>query len=118
MRHMRNIIFDLRIKNQWSDYYPLVERIINTQVHSVTKVSPAQIIYGNSIDLDRVILRDKNDPFITRHKKKMNLSDWTDKMLDAQVDIIKIAQLHQEEHDVHHISMHTAERLFLRISTV
>ena len=110
MRHMRNIIFDLRIKNQWSDYYPLVERIINTQVHSVTKVSPAQIIYGNSIDLDRVILRDKNDPIITRHQEKINLSDWTAKMLDAQADIIKIAQLHQEEHDVHHISMHTAER--------
>ena len=40
----------------------------------------------------------------------MNSSDWTAKMLDAQADIIKIAQLHQEEHDVHHISMHTAER--------
>ena len=110
MRHMRNIIFDMRVKKQWSDYYPLVERIINTQVHSVTQVSPAQIIYGNSIDLDRVILRDKDDPIITRHQEKMNLSDWTAKMLNAQADIIKIAQEHQEEHDVHHISMHTAER--------
>ena len=36
----------------------------------------------------------------------MNLSDLTAKMLDAQADIIKIAQLHQEDH----ISMHTAER--------
>ena len=100
MRHMRNIIFNLRIKNQWSDYYPLMEGIINTQVHSVTRVSPAQIIYGDSIDLDRVILRDKNDPIITRHQEKINLSDWTAKMLDAQADIIKIAQLHQEGHDV------------------
>ena len=72
-----------------------MERIINTQVHNVTKVSPAQIIYGNSIELDRVILRDKNDPFITLHQEKMNLSDWTAKMLDAQADIIKIAKLHQ-----------------------
>ena len=72
-----------------------MERIINTQVHSVTKVSPAQIIYGNSIDLDRVNLRDKNDLFITRHQEKMNLPDWTAKMLDAQADIIKIAKLHQ-----------------------
>ena len=49
---MRNIIFNIRVKKQWSDFYPLVERIINTQVHSVTKVSPEQIIYGNSIGLD------------------------------------------------------------------
>jgi len=110
MRHMRNIIFDIRVKKQWSDFYPLVERIINTQVHSVTKVSPAQIIYGNAIDLDQIILRDKNDPIITRHHEKMSLSEWTAKMLNAQADIIRIAQQHQEEHDVHHISMHTAER--------
>ena len=30
IRHMRNIFFNLRIKNQWSDYYPLVGRINNT----------------------------------------------------------------------------------------
>ena len=40
----------------------------------------------------------------------MNLSEWTARMLEAQADIIRIAQQHQEEHDVHHISMHTAER--------
>ena len=40
----------------------------------------------------------------------MSLSEWTAKMLKAQADIIRIAQQHQEEHDVHHISMHTAER--------
>ena len=40
----------------------------------------------------------------------MNLSEWTNKMLKAQADIVRIAQQHQEEHDVHHISMHTAER--------
>ena len=42
MRHMRNIIYNIRVKKYWSDYYPIVERIINTQVHSVTRVSPAQ----------------------------------------------------------------------------
>jgi transposase InsO family protein len=106
MRHMRNIIFDLRVKKHWGDYYPLVERIINSQVHSVTKVSPAQIIYGNAIDLDRSIFR----PQYTKNHDKMQLSEWTARMLKAQADIIRIAREHQEEHDVHHISMHTSER--------
>jgi len=30
MRHMRTIIFDLRVRKHWGDYYPLVERIILT----------------------------------------------------------------------------------------
>ena len=100
---MRNIIYDIRVKKYWSDYYPIVERIINTQVHSVTRVSPAQFFYGNAIDLDRLILRDKDDPIISRHHDNMNLSEWTARMLEAQADIIRIAQQHQEEHDVQYI---------------
>ena len=37
----------------------------------------------------------------------MKLSEWTAQILKAQADIICIAREHQEEHDVHHISMHT-----------
>ena len=69
-----------------------MERIINTQVHNVTKVPPVQILNGNFIDLDRVILQDKKWSVHYSTSRKMNLSDWTAKMLDAQADIIKIAQ--------------------------
>ena len=54
---MRNIIFDKCFKKYWGDFYPFVEIIINAQIHSVTKVSPAEIIHGNAIDLDSGILR-------------------------------------------------------------
>jgi len=103
---MRNIIFDKRVKKYWGDYYPLVERIINSQIHSTTKVSPAQIIYGNAIDLDRGILL----PNVSSRHEKMQLSDWTSRMLTAQDDIIRLAKEHQEEHDMHHIAMHSPER--------
>ena len=29
MRRMHNILFDLRVKKHWGDYYPLIERTIN-----------------------------------------------------------------------------------------
>ena len=70
-------------KENWSDYYPSVEIIISTQVRSITKESQTQIIYGNAIDLDRHILRDKDDPIISRHHDKMYLSEWTARMLEA-----------------------------------
>ena len=40
----------------------------------------------------------------------MQLSEWTSRMLQAQEDIIRLVKKHQEEYDVHHISMHTSER--------
>jgi hypothetical protein len=40
----------------------------------------------------------------------MQLSDWTSRMLTAQDDIIRLAKEHQEEHDMHHIAMHSPER--------
>jgi len=70
MRHMRNIIFDIRSKNYWSVYYPLVERIINAQNCSVTKVSAAQIIYNNTIYLDGAILRQADESNLPRHIEK------------------------------------------------
>jgi hypothetical protein len=47
---------------------------------------------------------------MTKNHEKMQLSEWIARMLQAQADIIRIAKEHQEEHDVHHISMHTSER--------
>ena len=61
------IIFDVCVKKTWSDYYQLVERIINVQIHSVTKVSQAQIIYCNTTDLDRAILRQGDEPNPSRY---------------------------------------------------
>ena len=68
MTYVLNIIFDLRIKNQWSDYNLLIERIVNIQVHSVTKVSPAQIIDSNSIDLDGMKILNINHLLNCIHK--------------------------------------------------
>ena len=109
MRPMRNIIFDIRVEKHWSDYYSLVERIIIAQIHSVTQMSPAQIIYGDTIDLDRAILRQSYESNPSHHIEKIQLFKWTARMLQAQSELIRIDQEHQEEHDMHHTSIHTAE---------
>jgi len=80
-------------------------------------VSPTQIIYCNAIDLDRAILRQGIHPNSSRHTEKMQHSEWTARMLQAQSEPIRIAQEHQEEHDVHHISMHTAEHIEFPINS-
>jgi hypothetical protein len=94
MRHLRAIFFeDVDLKKIWGWIYPLVERIINSEVHSIIKVSPAQIIYGNAIDLDR--------GFFLPHKVKEHdntkLSEWMSMMLKAQADVIRVEMETQQE---------------------
>ena len=56
LRFLRALTNERKIKRKWSEAIPFVQRITNAQVHSVLGVSPAQIIFGNAVDLDRGIL--------------------------------------------------------------
>jgi hypothetical protein len=71
------------------DYFLQAQRLLPTGT------SPAQIIFGNSINLDSGILLSTNEkePQI----KFKRLSEWTAKMLVMQQDIIKVAQQTQEK---------------------
>ena len=50
MRHLRNIIMDKRAIDEWGKNVPLVQRIMNSMVHSSTGVRPSSIIYSEEID--------------------------------------------------------------------
>ncbi len=61
---------------------PLVQRIMMAEPNEVIGVSLAQLLFGNSIQLDRRI-------FLPNLPKKgveaeIALSDWADKMFEAQ----------------------------------
>ena len=54
--------------------------------------SPAQIIFGNSINLDSGIILQK----MPDEDRKTRMSEWTAKMLKLQTDIIRLAQASQQ----------------------
>jgi len=97
-RHLRAVIFHTNLMDNWSTYLPLVQRIFNADVKASLGVSPAQIIFGNSIQLDRGILFDHIP------NSSITLSDWMRKMLDAQAQIVAIARRQLDERDEHHTS--------------
>ncbi len=52
MRHLTAIIFDKRVNDSWSsDFLPLVQRIMNAKVHDTIGVSPAELLFGQAINL-------------------------------------------------------------------
>ncbi len=79
-RHLRAIVYEKNIMNDWSQSLYMVQRIINATVNSSIGVSPASLLFGNAIDLDRGILA----PLPVSTAKDIALSAWASDMLEQQ----------------------------------
>ena len=55
-RHLRAFTFDTVDLNAYKLCLPFVQRIINSSVHASTGASPANLLFGNQLNLDRGIL--------------------------------------------------------------
>jgi transposase InsO family protein len=107
MRHIRAIIFDRRIIEHWSmDQLPLVMRILNSEEKTNTGVSPAELLFGNAVDLGRRLLR---EPIARIEGSTQDLTDYMEKMLAQQAALIDVAQQTQNNHDTHHMSSFDTE---------
>ena len=101
--YLRSMLFDNRILNRWSDVLPLVQRIMMAEPNDVIGVSPAQLLFGNSIQLNRGI-------FLPNLPKEgvgaeIALSDWANKMFKAQRVLLDTAQRLQQQRDARHMEV-------------
>ena len=50
--HLRALVYEYRIKSEWSQYLPLVQRIINYTVDGSIGTQPDRVIFGDMMDCD------------------------------------------------------------------
>jgi hypothetical protein len=86
MRHLRALVFELNDDDNVELFLPLVQRILNNNIGESNGTSPAQLMFGNSINLDRQL-------FLTKPVTKLDvsLSKWAADMLNTQDKLIKQA---------------------------
>ena len=100
MRHLRAMMFHVKIYHHWSTrQLPLVMRILNSEIKLRTGVTPAEIIFGNTIDLGRYLLHRPTTP----PDANKSLNEHLEKMLQDQRKFIEVAQETQREHDSFHM---------------
>jgi hypothetical protein len=85
-RHLRALVFDKQTLDGYPKSIPFVQRIINSNVNVRTGFSPAQILFGNKLDLNRGILT----PHLsvgsnTRSTYVADLISVQDEVLDAAI---------------------------------
>lgn len=102
LRHLRAIIHDTKVITKWYMYLPFVQRILNSAVNHNTGVSPAQLLFGNAITLNRSILVD-----LPVHVKQ-DLSTWANEMVQAQYLAIDKAAAFQQSVDAKNITKRQA----------
>ena len=95
MRHLRAFLFEQTIGAEWRVYLPFTQRICNAEVIKHLNVSPAQVIFGSAIDLNRGIL----SPNIMASHDHGELSDYVNKLITVQAATIKYAAKMQRERD-------------------
>jgi len=98
-RHLRALIFDKNVVSDWSNNLPIVQRILNASDCESIGTSPAKILFGNSIDLDRnIFLPIDERPIIT------DMAPWLAERLSAQDAIISKAIDKQLKSNNQHIA--------------
>jgi hypothetical protein len=102
MRHLRNLIFDRRVYNTWSQHLPFIQRIINTMPHTATGISPAEIITP-SLNLQRRILIDQELEVYEAIQQSCTFPEWINEMLNIQNHLIEKAQMNLKQRDAKHL---------------
>jgi hypothetical protein len=99
------------VGKKWSKYLPLVQRIINTSKHSATGLTPVQIVFpnpSNACQLDRGILAQKGDILLSAYMKEL---------MEAQSQIIAIAEHNLTVKDSKHLEGYSKERTKFEIGS-
>jgi hypothetical protein len=95
IQRLREMIFSKRLvkhpEHVWSDLLPLVQRAINASVHSATGVSPAKILFGNNLDLDRCLLTHMPNA------RELDVNRYVDALTYNQRIILEEADKHQSD---------------------
>jgi hypothetical protein len=95
LERLREMIFSKRLvkhpEHVWSDLLPLVQRSINASVHSATGTSPAKILFGDNLDLDRCLLT--HMPCA----RDLDVTKYVDALTYNQRIILEEADAHQSE---------------------
>jgi len=102
MRHLRNILFETNIVDNWEDHLGSVMSIMNHQRRGTLFPSPVSILFGDVYATNRVLnlkseqTRDDETPVV--------LSEWADKMIVQQQSMFRLASAIQNKQDKEHMA--------------
>jgi hypothetical protein len=103
IRYLRGLVYDANSVEDWSELLPFAQRICNAEVVESLGVSPAQIIFGAAINLDRAILTPNTEGLAHIHADHPPMSKYVEQLIETQQQAIDYARRIQKERDDEHM---------------
>ena len=103
IRYLRGLVYDANSVEDWSELLPFAQRICNAEVVESLGVSPAQIIFGAAINLDRAILTPNTEGLAHIHADHPPMSKYVEQLIETQQQAIDYARRIQKEKDDEHM---------------
>jgi hypothetical protein len=103
-RHIRALTFDTNSVDEYRLTLPMVQRIFNAAISTHTKVSPAQMLFGNTITLNEALFFTPVERPVTDEPLSVHMSQllsFQDKVMATARDILK------KDDDLHMASFST-----------
>lgn len=91
VRHLRSILIGSIKKESWSDYIPIVQRIVNATPCAATGYPPSKLLYGDAIDLDSQLVHVPDNSDIVK-----DFSDFNLELIAAQQHYAQKSKDHQQ----------------------
>ena len=111
-RHLQMYCATPGQSNTWASILPLVQRLINSSNHMATGYSPAQLVFGGSVDHRQVLFPDISTPpaAVSDTNDPVLLHDWVKNLIEQQDIIITEARVNQAKLNSDHISSKIVQR--------
>ena len=103
-RHLRALTFDTNTIDNYQQLLPFVQRIMNSSYNERTKLSPADLLFGNSVDLSGGIYNSIVPPIPNTDTQ----SESMDKMIQMQTHLTQISKKILEDSDKEHNSTNSS----------
>ena len=102
VRYLRFLLLEQSLKGKFSRYLPLVQRIYNSAPNVSIGTSPAVLLYGNAIHLERHLIK---TPYLRERDQIANVSykQYIDDLMKVQDALIRRARESQMEKDSRHL---------------
>jgi transposase InsO family protein len=114
LRHLRMFVNQSKVMDDWVIKLPFVQRIMNASVHSVTGFSPAALLFGNVVNLNRNILPTpvNESPGLRSDEITSDFYQaWFDRRNEAQQEVLAASANIQETLMSEHLGSLPAEKV-------
>ena len=98
-RYLRDICYLRKDKDNWSEYLPIAQRIMNSLDKEITGYAPSDLLYAGAIQLNKHIFLQSQE---IQNIKSITIDQWLKDKYEFQKEAISKAEQRQRDHDINH----------------